>query len=267
MAHIDDESLALFAMGDAVPDPEQREHMLTCSRCEAEVASLTRLVNIGRSSRGVEIVQPPPSVWNRIHAELDLPDDLADVPQERMAVTPEPDEADATDVPDSSDATATSTTTTTGEEGAVVTRMRRPSTATWWLVAAALVVGVVTGIVGSSLVSQPDDPRVLAEAVLEPFPDWSASGSARVEENTAGSREIVVELSAPTGGLREVWLIDPDTSGLISLGLLTGTSGTFSIPADLDLDRFSVIDVSDEPEDGDPAHSGNSIVRGPLSSV
>jgi Anti-sigma-K factor rskA len=247
MAHLDDESLALFAMGDAVPDANQRKHMLTCSRCEAEVASLTRLVNIGRTSRGVEIVQPPASVWDRIHAELDLSDDLADVPRERMAI---------------------SATTTTGDQDAVVTPMsrRRPSTASWWLVAAALVLGVVTGIVGSSLVSQSDDPRVLAEAVLEPFPDWPASGSARVEENADGSREVVVDLSAPSGGLREVWLIDPETSGLISLGLLSGTSGTFSVPADLDLDRYSVIDVSEEPDDGDPAHSGNSIVRGPLSS-
>jgi hypothetical protein len=134
------------------------------------------------------------------------------------------------------------------------------------MVAAALVLGIVAGVLGSSLLSPSDDPRVLAEAELEPFPDWSASGSARVEETAAGSREIVVDLSAPRGGLREVWLIDPETSGLVSLGLLSGTSGTFSIPADLDLNRYSVIDVSEEPDDGDPAHSGNSIVRGPLSS-
>ncbi|HYI32649.1 MAG TPA: anti-sigma factor [Glaciibacter sp.] len=241
MTHLDDESLALLALGEALPDANQREHLLTCSRCEAEVASLTRLVSIGRTSRGVEIVQPPASVWNRIHAELGLSDGLVGVPSERS-----PDEQDA-----------------------VVTPIRPPGAraASWLLVAAALVLGVAAGAVGSSLLSRSDDPTVLAEAVLEPFPDWPASGAARVEEDADGSREVVVDLSAPSGGLREVWLIDPDTSGLVSLGLLSGTSGTFSIPEDLDLSRYSVVDVSDEPDDGDPAHSGNSIVRGPLSSV
>jgi hypothetical protein len=255
MTHLDDENLALFAMGDAVPDAEQREHVLTCSRCEAELASLTRLVSIGRSSRDVEIVQPPDSVWNRIHAELGLSDEIADVPRERSA----------SEVSGSAGEKAT----VMGRQDAVVTPLdrSRPQGTRWWLVAAALVVGIAAGIIGSTLVSRPDDPRVLAEAVLEPFPDWPASGSARVEETATGAREVVVNISAPSGGLREVWLIDPETSGLVSLGLLSGTSGSFSIPADLDLSRYSVIDVSEEPDDGDPAHSGNSIVRGPLSAA
>ncbi len=244
MTHLDDESLALFALGDASPDAKQREHLSTCSRCEAEMASLARLVSIGRTSGDVDIVQPPGSVWNGIHAELGLSDELADVPRERSSTSPDGQDAVVTPLPS-----------------------RRRTATRWWMVAAALVLGIVAGIVGSSLFTRSDDPRVLAEAVLEPFPDWPASGAARVEENADGSREVVVDLSAPTGGLREVWLIDPDTSGLVSLGLLSGTSGTFSIPADLDLSRYSVVDVSDEPDDGDPAHSGNSIVRGPLSTV
>lgn len=244
MTHLDDESLALFALGDASPDAKQREHLSTCSRCEAEMASLSRLVSIGRTSGDVDIVQPPGSVWNGIHAELGLSDELAGVPRERSSTSPDGQDAVVTPLPS-----------------------RRRTATRWWMVAAALVLGIVAGIVGSSLFTRSDDPRVLAEAVLEPFPDWPASGAARVEENADGSREVVVDLSAPTGGLREVWLIDPDTSGLVSLGLLSGTSGTFSIPADLDLSRYSVVDVSDEPDDGDPAHSGNSIVRGPLSTV
>lgn len=259
MTHLDDESLALFALGDASPEANQREHLLTCSRCKAEMASLTRLVSIGRTSGDVDIVQPPASVWNRVHAELGLSGDLAEVPRERSSTSP------VLEVSDVSPEHAT----TTDEQDAVVTPLpsRRRTATRWWMVAAALVLGVVAGIVGSSLFMRSDDPRVLAEAVLEPFPDWPASGVARVEENADGSREVVVDLSAPTGGLREVWLIDPDTSGLVSLGLLSGTTGTFSIPADLDLSRYSVVDVSEEPDDGDPAHSGNSIVRGPLSAA
>lgn len=260
MTHLDDETLAFFALGDASPDANQQEHLRACSRCAAEVESLTRLVSIGRTARGVDIVQPPATVWNGIHAELGLTDELAVAPRQRTSTSPV---LDVADVPGAS----TQNPTTADDRVAVVTALpQRPATR-WWMIAAALVVGIAAGIIGSTLVSRPDEPQVLAEAVLEPFPDWPASGSARVEENADGSREVVVDLSAPTGGLREVWLIDPDTSGLVSLGLLSGTSGTFSIPADLDLSRYSVVDVSDEPDDGNPAHSGDSIVRGPLSSA
>jgi hypothetical protein len=58
----------------------------------------------------------------------------------------------------------------------------------------------------------------------------------------------------------------PDVSGLVSLGTLDGSSGRFDLPAGLDLDQFSVVDVSEEQFDGDPAHSGDSIVRGPLEA-
>ena len=68
------------------------------------------------------------------------------------------------------------------------------------------------------------------------------------------------------GGFREVWLLTPDVSGLISVGTLEGTSGRFDLPDGLDLDEFSVVDVSEEQFDGNPAHSGDSIVRGPLGA-
>ena len=48
-------------------------------------------------------------------------------------------------------------------------------------------------------------------------------------------------------------------------GLLEGSEGTFPLPAGVDLSEYSVVDVSREPSDGDPAHSGDSIVRGALA--
>ena len=38
------------------------------------------------------------------------------------------------------------------------------------------------------------------------------------------------------------------------------------LPAQVDVGEFPVVDVSIEPADGDPAHSGDSVVRGTLSS-
>lgn len=67
-------------------------------------------------------------------------------------------------------------------------------------------------------------------------------------------------------GYQEVWLIAPDLSRLVSLGILTADSGTFPLPAGLDLAEFPIVDVSDEPLDGNPAHSSVSIVRGTPAS-
>ena len=49
------------------------------------------------------------------------------------------------------------------------------------------------------------------------------------------------------------------------LGILSGAEGVFDIPDSLDIGEYPVVDVSDEPYDGDPAHSGDSIVRGRLA--
>jgi anti-sigma-K factor RskA len=63
-----------------------------------------------------------------------------------------------------------------------------------------------------------------------------------------------------------VWLLDSEAQRLVSLGLLEGDEGRFPLPEQVDVGEYPVVDVSIEPTDGDPAHSGNSVVRGTLSS-
>lgn len=252
MMHLDDDDLVLHALGEATPDAAAREHLDTCSLCKAELVALTRVSAVGRTLRDEDLDTAPSAVWTGIHSELGLPPDLADVPQSRERTTMDGQALHS------------------GRSVKRRRRARRPArrrAVTGLIVAAALVIGLLAGTAGTLLLLRPDEPRLLAQAELEPFPDWSASGSARVEEDEAGERRVVVDVSAPNGGLREVWLLDPETSGLISLGLLSGEAGTFVIPADIDLMRYSVIDVSEEPDDGDPAHSGDSIVRGELRST
>ncbi|MBX9243987.1 anti-sigma factor, partial [Actinotalea ferrariae] len=147
---------------------------------------------------------------------------------------------------------------------------RRPRTA-WIALAAAA--GVVVGGAGATLVPRwldagPDEAEVLAEAQLDPLPGWEATGQAVVEVAADGSRELVLTVDEQDGedGYREVWLIDREVTRLVSLGVLRGSEGRFTVPDGLDLDDFAVVDVSEEPFDGDPAHSGDSVVRGILGA-
>ncbi len=82
----------------------------------------------------------------------------------------------------------------------------------------------------------------------------------------AGQKVLDVEVpdlpAAAKGQAFEVWLLAAD-GGLQSLGLIEHT-GRFAVPAGIDVSRFNIVDVSREPIDGNPTHSGDSIVRGTL---
>jgi len=107
----------------------------------------------------------------------------------------------------------------------------------------------------------------LARAELAPVDRHSATGVARVVQAKDGQRTLEVTVDKNEArGFQEVWLIAPDLSRLVSLGVMTSDSGSFAVPAGLDLGKYPIVDVSDEPMDGNPAHSSVSIVRGTLAS-
>ena len=114
---------------------------------------------------------------------------------------------------------------------------------------------------------RPTPATLSASAALDAFPNWpTAGGEAVLEQNPNGSRTVTVTLDAPAAqdAFREAWLIKSDASDLVSLGVLRGSSATFDVPAGIDLSQFDLVDVSQEAYDGDPTHSGDSIVRGKL---
>ena len=130
-----------------------------------------------------------------------------------------------------------------------------------------MVGGVGTTLVLGSL--GPGEGEVVAAATLDALPDWpDATGSAEVRE-VDGERVLSVNVSRDSrpDTVREVWLISSDLTKLVSVGLLATDEGTFPLPEDIDLDEYSVVDVSVEPLDGDPGHSADSIVRGGLRSA
>lgn len=264
MSHIEPDDLAVLALDGEQPDPASTEHLAACTTCRTEYEALVRTVEFGRGERADSLEAPSASVWNAIHDELGLAEELAEDPlaTPAPAVTP-------------GGVSAVRTTTTPSRVTplpAAEAGRTGPSRRRWWPVAvAAAVAGVVAGgAIGAVVTQLANDPEraqtVLASAALDAFPGWQASGDALLEEDADGVRSIVVDLDAdvPQGEVREVWLIRSDASGLLSLGLLDGPSGRFVVPAGVDLDEFTLVDVSAEPIDGDPAHSGDSIVRGEL---
>ncbi|WP_438856289.1 anti-sigma factor [Agromyces sp. M3QZ16-3] len=277
MDHIEPEELAVLALDGGEPDVAILAHLEACAACAAEYATLARTVELGREGLGDELESPPSAVWERIHGELGLAPELAGDP---LAPADPPAPAESAEAP----GTAADARTAVGTERHVApSRPRTPGIATgggrarrrrWWpIAAAAAVVGLLAGIgIGVSIGGaggDSDAATVLANAELDAFPGWDAVGSATVEEDPSGERTLLVDLDAdvPAGEVREVWLIRSDASGLVSLGLMDGDSVRLSVPAGIDLDEYSLVDVSAEPVDGDPAHSGDSIVRGELRAA
>jgi hypothetical protein len=244
MPHIDPERLALFAMGEPVSSPAESAHLGDCTVCVDDLAALRHAAIAGRASFDVgELETPPEAVWSRIVDELALG---TRAPEPEVPATPALP-ANAGPV--------------------VVDAPRRRVMTRIWALAASLVLVAGVGL-GVWALTQRGAQTEVAEATLAPFPDHpSAEGSAVVEEQRDGTLAVRVELSADAAPdtFREVWLITADASALVSLGVLDGAEQTFPIPADVDLKDFVLVDVSQEPVDGDPTHSGDSIVRGELT--
>ncbi len=258
MSHLDAERLALIALGEDA-DPDESAHLQECSLCATEFTELSRAVLVGRSTLTVgDLEAPPDRVWERIAAEVGMAAASApDVDTDSATIDVAP-AADIVDGPAASDSDETPEP--------------KRGTRRWTKVVFALAASVaaVLVVVGVTSILRPA-PTELAAAALDAFPGHpGAAGTAVVVEDPDGERRITVELDADAAGTdayREVWLITADASAIVSLGVLEGSEGTFAIPDDVDIDEYVLVDISEEPLDGDPTHSGDSIVRGELESV
>ena len=127
---------------------------------------------------------------------------------------------------------------------------------------------LVVAAVGAVAVTARDSgPDVVASAVLDPLVDATGPGQAELVA-AGGTKRLDVSLSeaglpAPDG-YYEVWLIDRDVHDMVSLGPVRD-DGTYDVPATVDVARFPIVDVSREPADGNPTHSGTSVLRGKLA--
>jgi anti-sigma-K factor RskA len=229
--HCAPEQLALAAISEPLP-AEDAAHLASCSRCSAEVAALRRPVDVlagpPLTATGPDI-PPPPRVWDAIAA-----------------------------------ATGVSTAPRTDAPAEVVPLRRRLPPTRWLAVAAAVLVGGVIGA-GAVTLGRDEGGSVVAATTLDPLAAEDASGRAEVREDD-GMRLLEVDLDAPslTDGYYEVWLLQPDAVRMVPLGVVHRGDTVLPLPGGLDLSAYPVVDVSVEPMDGDPTHSGVSVARGQL---
>lgn len=151
-------------------------------------------------------------------------------------------------------------------DAVAVRRARRP----WAIVAACVVTALASvGAVGATswmldrAAAGVDGPAI----ALQPMGDVEGEATAWIVER-AGQRVLVVDavdVTTPANASLELWLLDEDAAGMVHLGTLDGASTELPLPADVDLAGFPIVDVSLEPLDGDPAHSGTSVWRGAFS--
>lgn len=234
MSHPDDEILADAALGVDELAPEARQHLERCSTCASAVAELRRTrVLLAQGSTAVPSPaawqSPPSRVWQQVAAAT--------------AGTP------------SGEVTRVDFTTT---------RQRR----TWpWaagMAAAGLALGLLTG---RALWNEPPaSTTTVAQAELDTLDTRERLGEAAVVRTDSGIdlRVATTTTLDPGDGYLEVWLINRDGKRMVSVGVLDAGAGTFPISQSLLDQGYLVVDISREPFDEEPEHSGDSLVRGTL---
>jgi Anti-sigma-K factor rskA len=151
---------------------------------------------------------------------------------------------------------------------------RRPRPGLVAAAAAVLVAGVGLGAAGAALLgSEEPSGRDLAAqpsiaAPLGPVEGDTEAGGGEVRMTAQADHSMRVTVQtaglprAPRGDFYYVWLLDPATNKMLPLGLVEpGGTATFRIDADL-VASYGAVDVSLEADDGDPAHSVTSVLRG-----
>jgi len=293
--HPDVDLLALHALGEPVLDSPSLEHVSACPGCTATVVELTGTVRTvrGPATRDVRAVPVPAHVWQAIAAELGLDPAVRPASIGPSRLRP-PSGSDAR--PGTVEAVAAPADVVAARADVVAARAalaahRRPRVdrrAVGVRVLAVAAAGLAVGAAGTALVvprltgTDAPAPAVLAAADLEAFGAGEGTGVAgsaslaAVDPAQVGADDRVLQVRLDDmpdsdDGFFEAWLIDPDTGAMVSLGpVRTDVPGAvaaeLTVPRGLDVGSYAVVDVSAEPFDGDPAHSGVSLVRGTLDT-
>ena len=291
--HPDPDDLTLLAMGEPI-DLAIDAHLAECEQCRAEVESMRRTVELAElSNYGEGTRQPGEHVWNAIADELGfaggratngashapqvgagtpwpVPSEPHQIPDQRLAQAPATLDDAAPGPPPTLRAVPGTGTPEPGRSRAADRARRWPR---WAAPVAALLIGAALGA-GVLVVAQNRSESVTVEATapLTPVPDGPVAdrtgqlGQAELVATNQGQqvRVSTTDLPAMPGTSYEVWLFGDDGK-MISLGSLDQGKGEFTVPGDISTQEYRTVDISDEPPDGIPTHSGISMVRGSFS--
>ncbi len=135
------------------------------------------------------------------------------------------------------------------------------------IAAATALVLVAVGAAGGVLIagSHGDGPTVAGrEVALAAVGDGPRGAHADARLRSTTMQLTVTGLPrVGAGGFYEVWMMR-DAGHLVALGSFrVGADGRarIDLPVTASPRRFPVLDISREPADGDPAHSGHSVLR------
>lgn len=133
--------------------------------------------------------------------------------------------------------------------------------------------GVGVGVLSGGEDDAPVDalgPSV-QQANLAPVAEFDPQATGRADVKHDG-KLIRLKLSGlkpnSSDDFYEAWLMDPK-NGLVAIGTFTVDDrgeAKLDLPVPVGTDRYPVVDISLQPVDGKPAHSGVSVLRGKLES-
>lgn len=147
----------------------------------------------------------------------------------------------------------------------------RPRWATRRWSSAALVVAALLGavLVAIATWSWPDTGvkgELVAETELVGLSSTVDGALATVSE-VDGRRMLRIEagdLPDVADGFAQVWVLDQSLDKSVPIGVLGAEVTELWLPDTLNLTSYPIVEVSQEPFDGDPAHSGRTLWRGEL---
>lgn len=255
MRHLDQDQLILLAFDE--PDtPAAAEHVARCEQCRNELRGLEQLSTLLAESAQVrDLPAPPPQVWDAIAQHTGI-----------MAQTAGGSAVDATASARTGRPARPSDNRPRNPDGASRPGTRRRLARL--SVAAAVVAAMVTGALAGSWWNRqpvPPQPAVLAAADLAAYGQTPKTASGQAHLVQGHRLRLHVAGLPPVDGYYEVWLIDPDTMRMFSIGTVGGADSELAIPPNADLGAYRLVDVSAEHFDNNTAHSGDSLLRGLLA--
>ncbi|GLP67210.1 hypothetical protein TUSST3_38320 [Streptomyces sp. TUS-ST3] len=253
MEHTNEETLALMAIGESPSAPDD-EHVRSCARCSQELQALSHVVSTMKAPEPHErdLLTPPADLWDSIASELHLSKPSGLVPAE-------------SDLPETTDShSGDDSRPTPPATRPKVRRLGRFSVA---LAACAALLGAAAGSTITWWITRDNTSVSAVDGRRLDSLRASSAGYARLSDSDGHRRlKITVEGLPKTSGYFEVWLMDRSHTKLVSMGVLgPDGSATLPVPDNINLREYSVVDVSVQPYNGKPDHSGDSLVRGPYA--